>query len=168
MIRRQLRRVRSERFSGEGAVGDRRVGATALAARAAVDLAKKGDAKKSASERRNHEARGFLANNPTAWVRGLRRGVWVSENSVQATREFRTGELLRIPLPRTRVNKAATSLPAGRRREDLSLNADTVRPYAARRNSVWDALQPHAPVALAVGLPVGVAADACKLCLAAR
>ncbi len=29
---------------------------TALAARAAVDLAKKGDAKKSASERRNHEA----------------------------------------------------------------------------------------------------------------
>ena len=29
---------------------------TALAARAAVDLAKKGDAKKSTSERRNHEA----------------------------------------------------------------------------------------------------------------
>jgi hypothetical protein len=29
---------------------------TALADRAAVDLAKKGDAKKSASERRNHEA----------------------------------------------------------------------------------------------------------------
>src|SRR5215218_2351261 len=105
MIRRQLRRVRSERFSGEGAVGDRRVGATALAARAAVDLAKKGDAKKSASERRNHEARGFLANNPTAWVRGLRRGVWVSENSVQAKREFRTGEVRRILLLRTRVNK---------------------------------------------------------------
>jgi hypothetical protein len=29
---------------------------TALAARAAVDLAKKGDAKKTTSERRNHEA----------------------------------------------------------------------------------------------------------------
>ena len=29
---------------------------TALVARAAVDLAKKGDAKKSTSERRNHEA----------------------------------------------------------------------------------------------------------------
>ena len=29
---------------------------TALAARAAVDLAKKGDAKKSTSERRNHES----------------------------------------------------------------------------------------------------------------
>jgi hypothetical protein len=34
----------------------------ALAARAAVDLAKKGDAKKSTSERRNHEA--FAQSSP--------------------------------------------------------------------------------------------------------
>src|SRR5215218_8349409 len=103
MIRRQLRRVRSERFSGEGAVGDRRVGATALAARAAVDLAKKGDAKKSASERRNHEARGFLANNPTAWVRGLRRGVWVSENSIcRDCLKIRMGSTLRFHEPTKR------------------------------------------------------------------
>ena len=52
--------------------------------------------------------------------------------------------------------------------KDLSLASHAVGPDAARRDSVWDALQPHAPVALAVGLPVGVATDACKLCLAAR
>jgi hypothetical protein len=77
-------------------------------------------------------------------------------------------ELLRIPLPRTWVNKAAASLTARRRREDLSLCAHTVRPDAARRDSAWDELQPHARVALAVGLPVGVATDVCKLCLEAR
>ena len=75
--------------------------------------------------------------------------------------------LRRTPLPRRWVNKAA-SLTARRRREDLSLGAHTVRPDAARRDSVRDELQPYARVALAVGLPVGVATDACKLCLAAR
>jgi hypothetical protein len=44
---------------------------------------------------------GFLANNPTAWVRGLRRGV--------GFREFRTGEVRRILLPRTRVNSVGCS-----------------------------------------------------------
>src|SRR5215212_7027367 len=33
--------------------------------------------------------RGFLANNPTAWVRGLRRGVWVSENVIWRKTGFR-------------------------------------------------------------------------------
>src|SRR5215212_2113066 len=50
--------------------------------------------------------------------------------------------------------------------EDLSLGAHTVRLDAASRDSVWDEPQPHARVALAVGLPVCVATDACKLCLA--
>ena len=75
--------------------------------------------------------------------------------------------LLGIHLPRRWVNKAA-SLADGRGEEDFSLGSHTVGPDTARRDSVWDALQPHARVAPAVGLPVGVATDACKLYLAAR
>jgi hypothetical protein len=52
--------------------------------------------------------------------------------------------------------------------EDLSLGSHAVGSDAARRDSGWDDLQPHARVALVVGLPVGIATDACTLCLAAH
>ena len=48
------------------------------------------------------------------------------------------------------------------------MGSHTVGPDAARRDSVWDELQPHARVALAVGLSVRVATDACDLRLAVR
>ena len=91
----------------------------------------------------------------------------VSESATMQLPVYRLRRILL--LPRTWLNKAAASLTARRRRRGSQLGCPyTVRPDAARRDSVWDALQPHAPVALAVGLPVGVATDACKLCLAAR